>query len=211
MLKKCTALTIIFLLLILNITILKIKNIFVIILLQCLFFSTLIYPMLCGLLNYKSLFYFFKINYYKCAKQGCLLHFTTYFVGVIFMIPFILVHKSTSNNLQITTSLIGGFGATLWLIFMSSVAFVPFWPTKKLSTAIKLSWQLSKQSKILIFILLLKTYLKFILIIPSPWALKKYIYNINKIKQQRTKQINQTLKYNAKNKIKFKNKSATNF
>ena len=200
MLKKCIILAITFWIIILNLIIFQLNftNTATLTIIQGLILSALIYPMFCSILISKSLLYFFKNSYFKCATQGLSLYCIATLLGITLMIPFIQCYKSMTSHFKLASSLVGGFNTTIWLLCLSKFAFIPFWPTKKFITAMKLSWQLSKKIIIQLFLLILKNYLKFILIIPSPWAIKNFIVKINKLKLQLTQELKTTIKYKNK-------------
>lgn len=200
MIKDCFLIAILFWMSFLAIICCGCRNIFTLILLKSIIFSLVFHPMFCGII-YGNILKFFNKNYFKCLKNGFIIYLINTFVGTILMIPFVVSYHICPKKLNLLTTILGGIGATAWLLLLTNIVFCSFWPEKNILKTIIYSAKLCKGNHITIFVLILKTYLGMILIVSSPWAIKNYICKITKIKDLLTNKLSKQVKYKSPNPI----------
>lgn len=175
-----------------GIAVLNFNNIILLILTQTIIFSLVTYPAFCGLFK-KNLLACFNRNYLNCIIHGLYIFSNTIIYGTTLMAIFILINNITPSNFKFLITIVGGINSTIWLLHLTSMAFIPLWPNKKLKECIKLSKQAAKNNRIELFKLMLKTYINLITVVLIPHATKTYTKKIKAL-WQATK-IQQTKKY----------------
>ncbi len=141
-------------------------------------FSFVLFPMFCSLFN-NSLFYSFKNGYKNTVKTGIIISVLLEAIGIALMLPFSITLKY--KNFIILAPLAASLGATLWLLILTNFAYTPIFKENKPADRIVMSFKMAKKNYYKTFVITIKTYILFILIIPIPWAITKYIKTIKQI------------------------------
>ena len=143
-------------------------------------FSFVLFPMLCSLFN-KSICYSFKNGYKNTVKTGVIISVLLEAIGVALMLPFTLILKLKYKNFIILAPLAASVGATIWLLILTNFAYTPIFKENKPLDRIILSFKMAKKNYRKTLTLTVKTYILFILILPIPWAITKYIKTVKQI------------------------------
>ena len=183
MLKNCTIFSFILMFSFLSLLLCNFKNIILLILIQALIFSLIIYPAFCGLFQNKILACFNRTTWFACSLHGLLLFLIAHVSGAAFTVPFVVLFKTAPSNFKLATCPIGGLFLTLWLLFLAKWAFVPacFKRSKKFRTCCLRSFRLTKNNKLEAFNLVLKACFCLLFPLAWPWALKNFVTKINAI------------------------------